>query len=245
MKLGDVLHERSEAAVRWLTLDRPEALNAFTAADYVALGEAIDAAGADQAMRVVVLTGAGRAFSAGADRSLFEGPLDPATSDHVRDAFGAMLLALARCEKPIIAAVNGLAVGVGATILLHCDLVILADSARLRLPFTGLGLAPEAASSVLLPMRVRWGDALWWLLSSEWVSATEALAAGLAWRVVPDDDLAFNAAAVAQTLAALDPASVAATKRLVLEGRVELVTAALDRENAALESLLGGRSTGD
>ncbi len=230
--------------VLWLTLDRPERLNAFTASDYQSLTMATGRAGDDDEIRAVVITGTGRAFSAGADRSLLEEPLDPSKRSHVQDDFRSMLIALSECDKPVIAAVNGLAVGLGATILLHCDLVILAASARLRLPFTELGLAPEAASSVLLPARVGWSEAAWLLLSGEWIDAERAQSIGLAWRVVRDDELVSAVAEVGATLAALDPASIVATKRLLLHGRRDLVDAAMNRENTAMQAP-GGAAAAD
>jgi enoyl-CoA hydratase/carnithine racemase len=223
------------AGVRWLTLDRPERLNAFTGADYRDLRVAVEEAAADTSVRVVVLTGTGRAFSAGADRSL----LDGSATDHDRalagTEFGASLDALAACDTPVLAAVNGLAVGIGCTILLHCDLVLIAASARLRLPFTALGIVPEAGSSVLLPDRP---DVTWALLSSEWIDAPAAVAMGLAWRVEADDELVAATGRAAGTLAALDPASVAATKRLLHAGRADRVRAARDRELAEMSALL-------
>jgi enoyl-CoA hydratase/carnithine racemase len=237
-----VLRQESLNGVLWLTLDRPERLNAFTVSDYRSLTAAMAAAGDDDATRVVILTGTGRAFSAGADRSLFTERLDATESRQVQEDFRSMLIALGECDKPVIAAVNGLAVGLGATILLHCDLVILSASARLRFPFTELGLAPEAASSVLLPARVGWSEAAWLLLSGEWIDAERARDIGLAWRVVPDDEFAAAVAETGTTLATLDPASIGATKRLLLHGRRDLVDAALDREGAAMRALRAPRA---
>jgi enoyl-CoA hydratase/carnithine racemase len=137
----------------------------------------------------------------------------------------------------VLAAVNGLGVGIGCTLLLHCDLVVLAESARLRLPFTALGIVPEAGSSVLLPAQARWADALWAMLSSEWIDSSAALAMGIAWRVVPDNELVSHADHVAKDLANLDPAAVAATKRLLIAGRIDLVRAAMDREVEEMEAL--------
>lgn len=228
--------ERRGAAT-WLVLDRPEALNAFTAASYEALNVGLDVAAADDDTRVVVVTGSGRAFSAGADRSLIDGRADDAERARAGAGFTAMLEKLGASEKPVLAAVNGLAVGVGCTMLLHCDLVVLAASARLRLPFTALGIVPEAGSSVLLPAQVRWPDAMWHLLSSEWIDAEDGRAMGLAWRVVPDDELVARIDEVVATLAALDPAAVAATKRLLVEGRADAVRAAMAREAAAMGTL--------
>ena len=223
--------------VLWLTLDRPAQLNAFTADSYHALATAIERAGEDPDTRAVVLTGDGRAFSAGADRSLVDGTAAPEERGRAGVEFHAMLDALQQCDTPIFAAVNGVAVGIGCTILLHCDFVLMAESARLRLPFTALGVAPEAGSSVLLPERARWGDAAWSMLSSEWITSETAREMGLAWRVVPDDQLLAETEQAAATIAALDPASVAATKRLLVSGRADLARAAIERELAEWQRL--------
>ena len=216
----------------WLTLDRPERLNAFTAEAYLALREAIARAMADDDVHAIVLTGAGRAFSAGADRSLVDGSSTAEQRAEAGREFEALFDLLGRCATPIVAAVNGIAVGVGCTLLLQCDLVMVAASARLRLPFTAIGILPEAGSSYLLPARTRSPDATWALLSGEWFDAESARAMGLAWRVVPDDDLVGEVEAVVATLAALDPWALRSTKRLLLEGRADAVRAARERETS-------------
>ena len=232
-----MLQERSADGVTWLTFDRPERLNAFTPDAYAALRSAVLRAGSDPDARAIVLTGNGRAFSAGADRSLVDGTATRDERDRASEEFAALFDAIDSCDTPILAAVNGVAVGVGCTLLLHCDLVLVAESARLRLPFTALGMVPEAGSSALLPMQARWPDALWAMLSSEWLSAADAHALGLAWQVVPDAALVARTAEAAATLAALDPAAVAATKRLLHAGRADVVAAAMARESAAMRSL--------
>lgn len=230
-----MIGERSEGAVRWLTLDRPEKLNAFTGAAQRDLRVALERAADDPDVRAIVLTGTGRAFSVGADRSLLDGTADPADRELAAAGFVPMLEAVGSSPVPVVAAVNGLAVGLGATILLHCDVVLVAASARLRLPFTAMGLVPEAASSVLLPPTPL---ARWHMLTSEWIDADAAVAMGVALRAVADDELAAEAQRSAATLAALEPASVAATKRLLHEGRADAVRAAIARENAAMGLLL-------
>ena len=239
-----MLLEEVRDATTWLTLDRPDRLNAFTGGDYLDLRVAIERATADPSARAIVMTGTGRAFSAGADRSLVDGTATPEDRRQAGAEFAALLAALSRCDKPVAAAVNGLAVGIGCTILLHCDLVLLAESARLRLPFTALGIVPEAGSSVLLPARARWGDVAWALLSSEWIDAQDALHMGLAWRVVPDAELVEETERAVGTITAHDPAAVAATKRLLTAGRAELVREAMAREYAELGALLGGTAAG-
>jgi enoyl-CoA hydratase/carnithine racemase len=236
-----VIDERRDGAVTWLTFTRPEALNAFTIAGYRDLRIALQRLASDEDTRVVVLTGSGRAFSVGADRSLLQGPLPEDQRRYGGEEFAALLDSLSTFEKPLFAAVNGLSVGLGATMLLYCDVILLAETARLRMPFTALGLVPEAGSSALLPARVRWADAMWAMLSSEWIDATAAYEMGLAWRVVPDGDLLSETAAAAAVLASLDPKSVGATKRLLIEGRREVAQKANDREMVEMRALLGRR----
>jgi len=234
-----VLRERHEGHVAWLTFDKPERLNSFTAADYRDLHRALAAALADDGTRAVVLTGAGRAFCAGADRSLVDGSAAPERRAEAGREFDALLEVLRRCDKPLLAAVNGLAVGFGCTMLLYCDLVLAADSARFRLPFTALGMVPEAGSSALLPRRGRWGDVAWATLSSEWLDAEAARDLGLVWRTVPDAALHGEAATTAAAVAALDPEAVQATKRLLATGRAEAAHAAAEREGAEMRRLAG------
>lgn len=237
-----MISEQREGAVAWLILDRAERLNAFTANGYREFRLALERCDTDELVRAVVVTGRGRAFSAGADRSL----LDPCSTDDARDRageeFDLLLTALAQFGKPLFAAVNGLAVGFGATMLMYCDVVLLAETARLRLPFTELGIVPEAGSSALLPSRVRWADAMWSVLSSEWIDAAQAYRMGLAWRVEPDADLRHCAATAAATVAALDPQAVAATKRLMTTGRADAARQAITRELHELRALTTRRA---
>ncbi len=236
-----VVRVETEGRVRRLVLQRPEQLNAFTVDTYRQLRVALGEATADDRVGAVVLAAEGRAFSAGADRSLVDGSAGREVMAEAAEEFPAVLAAIDACELPVLAAVNGLAVGLGATILLHCDLVVMAESARLRFPFTALGIVPEAGSSVLLPARGPWGAVAWALLSSEWVDAAEALRLGVAWRVVPDDRLDAEVAEAATTLAALDRDAVTATKRLLVAGRAEAVAGALAREGAEMGALLRAR----
>jgi enoyl-CoA hydratase/carnithine racemase len=226
----------------WLEFDRPQCLNAFTVAGYRGLREALDGYATDDTVRVVVLTGRGRAFSAGADRSLLDAALLDGERRQAGEEFGQLLETLGRFPKPLFAAVNGLAVGFGATMLLYCDVVILAETARLRFPFTALGIVPEAGSSVLLPARARWADAMWAMLSSEWIDAAEAMRTGLAWRCVPDAELVDEATNAAAVVAAHDPRAVAATKRLLTRGAAGEVRSAIRRE---LEEMLAIQSAGE
>jgi enoyl-CoA hydratase/carnithine racemase len=233
-----VLQERRDGSTMWLEFDRPQCLNAFTVAGYRGLREALDRLATDDMTRVVVLTGRGRAFSAGADRSLLEAASPDGERRRAGEEFGSLLETLSSFPKPLFAAVNGLAVGFGATILLYCDVVILAETASLRFPFTALGTVPEAGSSTLLPARTRWTDAMWAMLSSEWIDAADAVRTGLAWRSVPDDDLLDEATRASTVVAAHDPRSVAATKRLLTSGFFGEVRQAIRRELEEMQALL-------
>ncbi|MBX3314194.1 MAG: enoyl-CoA hydratase/isomerase family protein [Actinobacteria bacterium] len=233
-----VLRNETVEGVSWLTFDRPERLNAFDADGYRALARALADAGEDDATRVVVLTGAGRAFSAGADRSLLDPGADAVRAD-AGEAFAQLLMVLRDFEKPLIGAVNGLAVGFGCTVLLYCDLVVAAASARFRLPFTELGIVPEAGSSALLPRRARWDEAAWVMLSGEWFDATEAQRLGVVFDVVPDGALVAGAQERAATIAARDPDAVRATKRLLGAGWAEVAERATARELEAMARLHG------
>jgi enoyl-CoA hydratase/carnithine racemase len=237
-----VLQERRDGSAMWLEFDRPQCLNAFTVAGYRGLREALDGYATDDTVRVVVLTGRGRAFSAGADRSLLDAALPDGERRQAGEEFGQLLNTLGSFPKPLFAAVNGLAVGFGATMLLYCDVVILAETARLRFPFTALGIVPEAGSSVLLPARARWADTMWAMLSSEWIDAAEAVRTGLAWRCVPDAELVDEATNAAAVIAAHDPRAVAATKRLLTRGAAGEVRSAIRRE---LEEMLAIQSAGE
>ena len=177
------------ARVRTLTLDRPEALNAFNEALYDALADALLEAAEDPAVAVVLLTGNGRGFSAGTDLLEMHRIATDPTFERGRHGFPGLVDALDAFPKPLVVAVNGIGLGIGCTILGFADLAFMSSEARLKCPFTSLGVAPEAASSYLMPLLVGRQNAAWLLQSSEWVSAAEALAMGLVWRVCAPDDL--------------------------------------------------------
>lgn len=227
-----------EDGIRTLTLNRPAQLNAFDQALCSAFTDALHAAATEDAVRVVVVTGAGRAFSAGTDLvELAEnGDFRGTPEDPLR--FDRLVGALAKFPKPLICAVNGIAVGIGATLLGHADLVVLADTARLRCPFTSLSLAPEAAASVTFPFLLGRQAAAWVLLSSEWVDATEAKEMGLAWKVVPTDDVLQEALALARRFAVHPLESLIASKRLITATFAAAVAAGQVRENAEFDVLL-------
>jgi enoyl-CoA hydratase/carnithine racemase len=196
-----------------LTFARPDKKNAITNAMYGRLADALIAAETDKAIRVIVLRGEGDMFTAGNDVGEFAMMATGAFNDerHV----SRFVEAIARSTRPLVAAVQGRAVGIGTTMLLHCDFVVLGEDAKLSTPFVGLALVPEAASSLLLPLRIGYARAYEMFALGETLDAKAALALGVANRVVPLDKLHAEAAAVAAKLAKQPAGSLAATKRLM------------------------------
>ena len=226
--------------VRTLVLDRPDALNAFDEALYDATTEALLDAAADPGVAVVLLTGAGRAFSAGTDlREMHARATDPGFVPG-KHGFVGLLDALVEFPKPLVCAVNGIGIGIGATILGFADLAFMASTARLKCPFTSLGVAPEAASSYLFPRLVGRQDAAWMLMSSEWIDAARAHEMGLVWRVCEPEDLLAEATRHAEVLAARPISSLVAVKRTMSAPLRADIDAARERENAAFAELMGG-----
>jgi enoyl-CoA hydratase/carnithine racemase len=237
-----ILQIDDENRVRTLTLNRPDALNAFNEALYEATAEALHLAADDPDVAVVLLTGAGRAFSAGNDLKEMQARItDPAMANQ-GSHFTTMIDALTRFPKPLICAVNGVGVGIGTTILGYADLAFMSTTARLKCPFTSLGVAPEAASSYLLPQLIGRQNAAWLLLSSEWVSAQEALAMGMVWKVCEPEELLVEARRHAEILASRPIPSLIAVKRSMVEPIVPDIAAATERENAHFAELLGGHA---
>lgn len=222
--------------VRLVTLDRPGARNAFDTTLYRALGAALDAARDDDTVKVVVVTGAGRAFSAGQD---LDEMARLAAGEQVESGFPVLLDALCSFDKPLVAAVNGAAVGIGFTMLAHCDLVLAAEDARFRTPFAEMGVPPEAASSYLFPALMGWQRAAEVLFTSPWLSAADAVACGLALRVVPGATLVDEALALAGAVAAAPLGALRAIKATMIAGRADAVAAARAREDAAFAQALG------
>ncbi|NHC21564.1 enoyl-CoA hydratase/isomerase family protein [Nocardioides sp. IC4_145] len=235
-----MLQVSDERRVRTLTLDRPEALNAFNEALYDALADALLEAAEDPGVAVVLLTGSGRGFSAGTDLLEMHRIATDPTFERGRHGFPGLVDALVDFPKPLVVAVNGVGLGIGATILGFADLAFMSSTARLKCPFTSLGVAPEAASSYLLPRLVGRQDAAWVLLSAEWVSAAEAKEMGLVWRVCEPEDLLPEARRHAEVLAARPIASLVAVKQAMTAPLRAGIDAARERENAAFAELMGG-----
>jgi enoyl-CoA hydratase/carnithine racemase len=234
-----VLQIDDEKHVRTLTLNRPEALNAFNEALYDATAEALLAAAEDPDVAVVLLTGTGRGFSAGTDLAEMQAMVTDPDFKPGEYGFRGLIDALSSFPKPLICAVNGVGVGIGATILGYADLAFMSSTARLKCPFTSLGVAPEAASSYLLPQLVGRQNAAWLLMSSEWVDAHEALRMGLVWRVCEPDELLAEARRHAEILAARPISSLMAVKHTTLEPVRPEIAAATARENAHFAELMG------
>lgn len=237
---GSVLAVHDEDRVRTLTLDRPDALNAFNEALYDELTEALRAAADDPSVAVVVLTGRGRAFSAGTDLTEMAERVTNPDFEPGEHGFLGLVDALAGFDKPLVLAINGLGLGIGMTVIGFADLVFMAEDARLKCPFTSLGVAPEAASSYLLPRLVGRQNAAWALLSSEWISAREAHEMGLVWRLCAPEELQDVAGEHARRLARLPISSLRAVKRTMTEPLARQVAEARERENRCFAELMGG-----
>ncbi|KHO20619.1 enoyl-CoA hydratase/isomerase family protein [Mycolicibacterium setense] len=231
--------------VRTLTLNRPDALNAFNEALYDQTTVALRAAAEDPDVAVVLLTGAGRAFSAGNDLVEMQTRITNPEFTPGEHGFYGMLEVLADFPKPLICAVNGVGVGIGATILGFADLAFMSSTARLKCPFTSLGVAPEAASSYLMPRLLGRQNAAWLLMSSEWVDATEAREMGLVWKVCEPDVLLAEARRYAETLAAKPISSLVAVKQAMVAPIREQIAAAVEREKGLFVELVGAAANVD
>lgn len=238
-KVPPLLAVEDDGRVRIVRLSRTDALNAFNEALYDATTDAFLAAATDPDVAVVLLTGSGRAFSAGTD--VVEMATRTQDPDFVpgRHGFPGLIAELTRFPKPLVCAVNGLALGVGATLLGFADLVLMSTEARVRCPFTDLAVAPEAASSYLFPLLMGRQNATWFLMSSEWFSAEECRDMGLAWRVCGPESLFPEALSVARHLAAKPLASLVETKRTIAAGHRDAIAEARRREDLAFQRLLG------
>ena len=217
-----------------VTLARPEKKNAITQAMYAALAEATRRARTDDAVRVLLFQGEGDSFSAGNDIADFIAAGSAGQTQLTDAPVFQFLKALAELDKPAVAAVRGRAVGIGLTMLLHCDLVVVAEDALLSAPFVNLALAPEAASSMLLPMVLGHQRAFEMFALGEAIDGRTALAWGLANRAVPADQVEAVAAGLAAKLAGRAPNSIRKTKRLMRDA--ERLWALMQREGEAFDS---------
>jgi enoyl-CoA hydratase/carnithine racemase len=218
--------------VRHIVFDRAEKKNALTAAMYATLAEAVSSA-TDDNVGAMLVRSSSAIFTAGNDlRDFLEAPPRGADAPVFR-----FLTSLVETDVPIVAAVRGAAIGIGTTMLLHCDLVYASPTIQLRLPFIDLGLVPEAASSVLLPRRIGRARAGAALYLGEAIDAPAALAAGIVTAIVADDELDARAEDAARTIAAKPRTAVRETKRLLGADR-DTILAALEREASSFRERL-------
>jgi enoyl-CoA hydratase/carnithine racemase len=232
--MSDTLLVRTENWIRTLTMNRPRARNAFNVEQWTALRDALADASRDDAVRVVILTGAPGAFTAGVDLSDMAAP--PEGGEH---PFASCMEQLIDFDKPLLAAVNGVGVGFGLTVLLHCDIAYIAEGARLKVPFVSLGVVPEAASSYLLPLQVGPQQAAEIFYTADWVSSSRAVEIGLALREVPPEKLMAEIGALATRIAVHPLGSLRHTKQLVRAARIDAIRSARAREDEAFAVRVG------
>jgi enoyl-CoA hydratase/carnithine racemase len=234
--MTDEVIVKDDGAIRTIRMNRPDKKNALTAAMYDAMAAAIETAGGSSPIRCIVIMGMPGAFSAGND-----------LGDFMKAAMGGeglgndvlrFLHALARCERPLVAAVQGVAVGIGTTMLLHCDYAVAASDARFSTPFIALGLVPEAASSLIAPRLMGHRRAFELLVMGKPLSGEEAKAAGLVNQVAPADQVDAEALKAAQAIAAL-PSEGVAISRGLMKGAPDEIVKRIDEEATQFKMRLG------
>ncbi len=232
--MADLLIDRTERVLT-ITFNRVDKKNSFTAAMYAEMAEALTGAQADEGVRVVVFQGHETIFSSGNDIADFlkTPPLSPDVPVF------RFLRAISTFSKPLVAAVCGPAVGIGTTLLFHCDLVYAGDNAAFSMPFVNLGLCPEAASSLLAPQRMGYGRAAEALLLGDPFLAEAALEMGLVARIVPPTEANALAQRQAQKLAAKPMSSLLQTKRFMKMGQADAVAQRLADEGVVFGRMLG------
>jgi len=219
--------ERDGAVLR-VTLARPERRNAITVAMYAALADAIESAAGDDSIRVITLEGEGQDFTAGNDLADFMAEMPRDGSDI---PVWRLLRALAKNQVPIVAAVHGNAVGIGTTMLFHCDLVVAEEGTRFLMPFVDLGLVPEAASSLLLPRLAGRRRAARHLLLGEPFGPQDALDFGLVSHVAPSGQLAQTLSKIVEALLAKPAQALRLTQSLLRRGDTDEVLERMQLEN--------------
>jgi 2-(1,2-epoxy-1,2-dihydrophenyl)acetyl-CoA isomerase len=236
--MTDGLRVEVDGPVATLTLDRPAAMNALTVPVKLALREALESLAVDRSVRVVILTGAGRAFCAGQDLAEREQPDAAPLEVEVRERYNPVIRALRTMGQPVIAAVNGAAAGAGASLAFACDLRIAAEEARFILAFGRLGLVPDSGASWFLPRLVGPAKAAELALLGDPIDAAEALRLGLVSKVVPGDQLMTEARAMADRLAEAAPLALALTKTALDRAMTIDLDEALEGE-AKLQGIAG------
>jgi enoyl-CoA hydratase/carnithine racemase len=220
-----------------VTLNRPAKKNAFDDPQWDGLRDALVDAREDDRVSVVVVTGAGRDFSAGQDLTAFG--RGAAREDGQPSGYFGCMDALFAFDKPLLAAAKGVGVGIGATFLFACDIVYVGESVRLRLPFVSLGLVPEAASSYTLAAAIGSQRAAELFYTAEWIDAARAVAVGIAARAFPDAELLPAALAKAREIAQWPVSALRATKRTLLVQREAAIRLAREAEDAGMRQQAG------
>lgn len=215
--MSEIVTETKDGVLT-ITINRPDKKNALTQAMYGAMADALEGAETDSAVRAVLIAGVAGAFTAGNDLQDFLN--NPPQGDN--SPVFRFLRAISTASKPLVAAVTGVAVGVGSTMLLHCDLVYAAESAKFSFPFVNLALVPEAASSLLLPRMVGYHKAAEMILLGEPFDAAAAVASGIANAVCPDEAVVATALATARKLAAKPPSSLRLSKQLMKQAKPDV-----------------------
>src|SRR5882672_2773468 len=224
--MSDIIKEHSGNILR-IQLNRPEKKNAMTVAMYATLADFLNEAARDDAIRVVLWHGAGDSFCAGNDvQDFLKNPPGPGESAQSR-----LMNALLNFQKPLVAAVQGAAIGGGTTMLTHCDFVYAGESAKFQVPFVNLGLVPEFGSSCSIPMRIGHLRAAELLLLGMSINASRAAELGLVTRVVPDQELLATATETAEKLAQKPPGALQASKRLMKRSSRAQIEGAMEAEN--------------
>lgn len=231
--MSDTVLKELNDGVLLLTLNSPQKKNSFNTEQWKALAAALDAARVDDDVTVVVLTGAGNDFSAGQD-------LRDAVNPGALGSYRITENAVVDFDKPLIGAAKGVAVGGGATMLFHCDVLYVGESLRMRLPFNSLGMAPEFASSYMLQKLIGPQRAAEFLFTTEWIDADKALEAGIASRKFKDDELLPKAMEKAAEIAQLPLSSLLETKKCLKTAHKAGIDAALKIEREAMDRLAGG-----
>lgn len=238
-----ILEKRDRIAT--ITLNRPEKLNAFNPRMYAELSAAAADVSNDDAIRVAILTGTGRAFSAGADfKKRFQAEIDQkqagqSSITHKLPRYPTGITDLTSVRQPLIAAINGFAIGVGFNYALQCDIRIASEQARIRLPFTQLGQTPEAFSTYYLPRLIGLGKTFELWFTSRWIEAKEALEIGLVNKVMPAEELMDSAYEMAAAIAKNAPTALMLTKRLGYLGMSTDINSARHLENFAQDYAYG------
>ena len=212
-----------------IRMNRPERRNAITVAMYAALADAIEAAASDEEVRLITIEGAGEDFTAGNDLADFLAEMPPPGTTDI--PVWRFLRAMARNEVPFLAAVHGNAVGIGTTMLFHCDLVLAEEGSRFVMPFVDLGLVPEAASSLILPRLAGRRRAARYLLLGEGFGPEEAMEIGLVSHVVPNGQVGAAMASMVEALLAKPAQALQLTQRLLRRGGEEEILQRMELEN--------------